>query len=98
MKNKKPSVFGETKGSSKTDSKQKPTTIQPLRQQRQRTLDFRDITNERPKTVTIIDCFDCKQQSELDGYRFAFVPLCHCCRTERSLQILDQQIERRNKR
>lgn len=45
-----------------------------------------------------IDCFDCKRNSELDGYRFTLVPLCKCCRTERELQIIRNRFERRQGR
>jgi hypothetical protein len=50
------------------------------------------------RTNSTIRCHDCKQDSRLDGYRFTLVPLCHCCRTERELQITRNRFERRQKR
>jgi len=47
---------------------------------------------------TVIDCHDCKQTARLDGYRFALVPLCGCCRTARELQITRNRYARRQKR
>jgi hypothetical protein len=53
---------------------------------------------EKPtKILEIIHCCDCRQQRELDGYRFKLMPVCSDCRTERSLEILSNQIERRVK-
>jgi hypothetical protein len=51
-----------------------------------------------PKTLETIHCRDCHKTRPLDGYRFGLVPLCSDCRTERSLEILSNQIERRAKR
>jgi len=48
--------------------------------------------------ATVIDCYDCNDRAQLDGYRFALVPLCRCCRTERELQITRNRYERRQKR
>lgn len=54
---------------------------------------------ERPKKVIeVIHCGDCHHTRPLDGYRFKLVPICFDCRTERSLEILSNQIERRAKR
>ncbi len=50
------------------------------------------------RTNSTIRCHDCKQDSRLDGYRFTLVPLCHCCRTERELQITRNRFERRRQR
>lgn len=63
-------------------------------------LDF-DFSGTRPKptkSLGIIQCFECKAEAELDGYRFRFVPLCRCCRTEREVQITRNRFERRNSR
>ncbi len=51
-----------------------------------------------PKVLETINCFNCKQLRELDGYIFKLVPVCSDCRTERSFEILSNQIERRAKR
>ncbi len=51
-----------------------------------------------PKVFETTNCFDSRQERELDGYRFKLVPICAECRTERSLEILSNQIERRAKR
>ena len=48
--------------------------------------------------VAVIDCNDCNDRAQLDGYRFALVPLCKCCRTERELQITRNRFERRHTR
>jgi hypothetical protein len=60
---------------------------------------FNVFTAEQPKKVLeIIHCCDCKHTRPLDGYRFGLMPLCSDCRTERSLEILSNRIERRAKR
>ena len=46
----------------------------------------------------VIDCYDCNERAQLDGYRFALVPLCRCCQTERELRITRNRFERRQKR
>lgn len=51
-----------------------------------------------PKVFEIIQCCDCGTQRELDGFRFKLMPVCSDCRTERSLEILAKQIERRAKK
>jgi hypothetical protein len=51
----------------------------------------------QPKALETIHCFECNTRAELDGYRFRLVPLCRDCRTERSLEILSNQIARRTK-
>ena len=68
-------------------------------------LQFDNTTNYRKntaimqrKSLGIIQCFDCRQHAELDGYRFALVPLCECCRTEREVKITGNRFERRHKR
>lgn len=51
---------------------------------------------ERPKKILqTIHCCDCHNTRPLDGFRFKLMPLCSDCRTERSLEILSNQIERR---
>lgn len=59
-------------------------------------LGFNDIRPKPTKSLVIIQCFECKAEAELDGYRFQFVPLCCCCRTEREVQITNNRFERRN--
>ncbi len=49
-------------------------------------------------SAELIECYDCKRNAPLDGYRFQSVPLCKCCRTERELQITRNRFERREKR
>ncbi len=51
-----------------------------------------------PKVLEANHCGDCHHTRPLDGYRFGLMPLCSDCRTERSLEILSNQIERRAKR
>ena len=54
---------------------------------------------ERPKKILqTIHCCDCHHTRPLDGFRFKLMPLCSDCRTERDLDILSNQIERRAKR
>ncbi len=48
-------------------------------------------------SAELIECYDCKRNAPLDGYRFQSVPLCKCCRTERELQITRNRFERRQK-
>jgi hypothetical protein len=50
------------------------------------------------KQLEIIECYQCKERSELDGYRFKLVPLCACCRTEREIEIVGNRYERRQQR
>jgi hypothetical protein len=56
------------------------------------------VTEQPKKILEIIHCFECKRHEPLDGFRFRLVPLCSDCRTERSLEILSNQIERRVRR
>ncbi len=97
MKNKKALVFGETKGLDETSDKSNFKPIQCLSQEKEPTFEFNEPQPNSPKSLGIIQCFDCKQQSELAGYRFALVPLCECCRTEREIEIADNRLERRLK-
>ena len=56
-------------------------------------------TGDQPeKRLPTIHCGDCNHTRPLDGYRFGLMPICADCRTERSLEILSNQIERRAKR
>ena len=66
---------------------------------KQNKFQFNLFTNEQPKkALHTINCFCCEQKRELDGYLFKLVPVCSDCRTESSLKILSNQIERRAKR
>lgn len=56
------------------------------------------VPDQPKKVLETIHCCDCNQNRELDGYRFGLMPLCSDCRTERSLEILSNQIGRRAKR
>ncbi len=49
------------------------------------------------KVFKTITCHDCKESRELDGYRFALVALCDCCRTKEELRVLNNRIDRRQK-
>ena len=97
MKNKKALVSPKTKGFDKSFDKVKYKPFNHLRQQKQLNLEFNEPQPKQPKSLGIILCFDCQRQAELDGFRFALVPLCECCRTNRSLENLNNQIERRKK-
>ncbi|MDQ3633249.1 MAG: hypothetical protein M3405_01900 [Acidobacteriota bacterium] len=50
------------------------------------------------RNLGIIECYECKANAQLDGFRFRLVPLCRCCRTEREVEITNQNFERRMKR
>jgi hypothetical protein len=54
--------------------------------------------NKPRKSLGVINCAECSERRELDGYVFKLVPVCSGCRTERGLEILSNQIERRAKR
>ncbi len=56
------------------------------------------LTEKPKKILQIIHCCDCHHSRPLDGYRFGLMPLCSDCRTERSLEILSNQIEPRAQR
>ncbi len=56
------------------------------------------VTEQPKKILQTIHCCDCLHTRPLDGYRFGLMPLCSDCRTERSLEILSNRIERRAKR
>ncbi len=98
MKNKKALVFGETIGLDKNfdQSNFKPNHIS--RQEKQLTLEFNEPQPNQPRILGVIQCFECKRQAELDGYRFRLVPLCACCRTEREVEIVNNRFERRQRR
>ncbi len=49
------------------------------------------------KIFQTITCHDCKESRELDGYRFALVAICDCCRTKEELRVLNNRIGRRRK-
>ncbi len=98
MENKKALVSPKTIGLTKSfdQSNFKPNHIS--RQEKQLTLEFNEPQPKQPRILGIIQCFDCKRQAELDGYRFALVPLCSCCRTEREVEIVNNRFERRQRR
>ncbi len=50
------------------------------------------------KPLPTIQCCECHHTRPLDGYRFGLMPICADCRTERELEILSNQIDRRTKR
>jgi hypothetical protein len=56
------------------------------------------VTEQPKKVLETIHCCDCHNTRPLDGYRFKLMPLCSDCRTERSLEILSNRIERRAKK
>ena len=98
MKNKKSLVFCETRDFRKTFEQTNSKPIHVSRQEKQLTLEFNEPQPKQPKSLGIIQCFDCKRQAALDGYRFALVPLCACCRTEREVEIVNNRFERRQTR
>ncbi len=77
---------GQSNQVSSFDYKSEPEPVQQL------------VKGIRLGASSAIDCYDCKQNAPLDGYRFQSVPLCKCCRTERELQITRNRFERRQKR
>ena len=56
------------------------------------------VTEKTKKSLEEIHCCDCHHTRPLDGFRFKLMPVCSDCRTNRSLEILSNQIERRAKR
>ncbi len=55
-----------------------------------------ELTKEKPtRRLPTIQCYECKEFDELDGYRFRLVPLCRDCRTEREVEITGNRFERR---
>ena len=98
MKNKKALVSPKTKGFDKSFDQVKYKPFHHLRQRQQLNLEFNEPQPKQPRILGIIQCFDCKRQAELDGYRFALVPLCACCRTEREVEIVNNRFERRQTR
>lgn len=98
MKIKKARVFGETQGLNNSFEQIhfKPSEI--LSQEKQGVFEFSKTNAEEIKFIRVIECFDCHDHAELDGYRFALVPLCRCCRTEREVKITNNRFERRMKK
>lgn len=92
MKNKKALVFGETIGLSKNFNQ---SYSKPSLQEIQPVFEFTEPQAAQPKTLDIIECFECKRHAELDGFRFRLVPLCRCCRTDREVEIVAARFERR---
>ncbi len=72
MKN-KAFVFCETKGSRKTFEQSNFKPIHVSRQDIQPALEFEPQPNQ-PRILGVIQCFECKRQAALDGYRFRLVP------------------------
>jgi hypothetical protein len=94
MENEKP--FALTKGSKAQYGDQLSMNNNTTKQN---IFQFNLFTSEQPKKVLqTINCFCCERKRELDGYLFKLVPVCSDCRTENSLEILSNQIERRAKR
>ncbi len=56
------------------------------------------VTEKTKKSLEEIHCCDCHHTRPLDGFRFKLMPVCSDCRTNRSLEILSNQIKRRAKR
>ncbi len=71
-----------------------------LEQTKQNKFQFEIDVSDVPvrKHLNTITCHDCRHQSELAGYRLAFVPLCECCRIEREVKITGNRFERRHQR
>jgi hypothetical protein len=60
------------------------------------TFDFdKTEVQQQPRRLTTIQCYECKEFDELDGYRFRLVPLCRDCRTVSELEITANRFERR---
>ncbi len=58
-----------------------------------------ELFQTKPKTkIQHNSCYECGDDSPLDGYRFRLVPLCECCRTEREVEITGNRFERRQPR
>ncbi len=95
MKNEK-AIALESNGSN-TDLTELTTMKNNTRKQNKIQIDL--FTSEQKKNILqTIQCCDCNHTRPLDGYRFGLMPLCSDCRTERSHEILSNQIERREKR
>ncbi len=98
MKIKKAPVFGETQGFYKSFEQIDFKPFQLSRQQKQTTLEFVENLSEQSNVLDLIECFECKQPSQLDGYRFRLVPICACCRTKREIEIVGNRFERRQRK
>lgn len=98
MKIKKARVFGETQGLDKSFEQIDFKPFQLSRQQKQPTLDFTENLPEQPNEFVPSKCFDCHNQSLIEGYRFALVPLCGECRTNREIEIVGNRFERRQRK
>lgn len=53
------------------------------------------VTEQPKKELNTIHCCDCHATRPLDGYRFALMPVCSDCRTEREVEITGNRFERR---
>ncbi len=51
-----------------------------------------------PKVFELINCNNCNNERQFDGYVFKLVPVCADCRTEAEVQITRNRIGRRAKR
>jgi hypothetical protein len=65
---------------------------------KQQNLNFDDPQDKKPKSLGVIQCFECKERAELDGYRYRLVPLCRDCRSERVVEITRNRFKRRQKK
>lgn len=92
MESKKARVCYETQG---LDKKVEQLHFKPSLRETQPVLEFIEPQPKKPKNLGIIECYQCKRNAELDGYRFRLVPLCGCCRTEREVEITNQRFEQR---
>lgn len=98
MTSKRAIESGETNGFCKTSDNFDIKSILLPSQEKQQVFSFEELQNQKPKSLNIVQCYECKREVELDGYRFRFVPVCKCCRTEREIEITRNRFERRNKR
>ncbi len=51
-----------------------------------------------PKVFQTINCHNCHNERELDGFVFKLVEVCAACRTASELKILSNRIGRRVKK
>ncbi len=67
----------------------------PHHHETQPVFEFTEPRAKQPKNFDTIECYECKANALLDGFRFRLVPLCRCCRTVREVEITNQNFERR---
>ncbi len=53
------------------------------------------ILSDPPKVFESINCSNCHNERQFDGYIFKLVPVCAECRTEIEVQITGKRFERR---